>query len=112
MAKSDGKHKAQNEEGEWKYFVRAENHSLIANKILERVWTLEKHGQSKPREFDDSTSNFIKLIRDESPLRISKLYKRSNMKMAEVDKLLAQLVYWKVVDVKLTERGTYYSMAQ
>ena len=112
VAKSDVKYKALDEEGEWKYYVRANDHTLVSNKILERIWKLTKHGQSKPREFDETTGAFIKIINDESPLRISMLYKKSIMKMTEVDKLLAQLVYWGIVEMQMTEDGTYYLMVE
>ena len=112
VPRSEEKHKALDEEGKWRYYVRVDDHTLMSNKILERVWRLRKHGQDKPREFDELTSAFLAIIREESPLRISKLYKKSGMKMVEVDKLLAQLVYWDVVQMDMSEVGTFYAIAK
>ncbi len=112
VEKSGIKHKAVDEEGRWRHYVRVDDHTLLSNKILERVWRLKEHGQSKPSSFDETTSKFLKLIRDESPLRISKLYRKSEMRMSEIDKLLSQLVYWGVVEMRMTEAGTFYALPE
>lgn len=112
VKKSEIRHKAIDEGGRWKHYIRVENLTLLSNKILERTWHLEKCGQDRPHVFDELTTGFLKLIREESPFRISKLYKKSGMKMNEVDKLLAQLVYWKVVQMEMSEFGTFYSIKE
>ena len=110
IPKSENKHRSLDEEGKWRYYVRIDDHTLRANKILERVWVLRKYGQQKPQDFDHSTSELIRILREESPLRISALYKKSGLKMAVVDKLLAQLVYWRIVDLQMSEEGTLYTI--
>lgn len=112
VPKSENRHKAPDEDGKWRHYVRVDDHTLMSNKILERVWRLKKHGQARPREFDELTSSFLSIIREESPLRISKLYKKSGMKMIEVDKLLAQLICWDVVQMDMSEMGTFYSISE
>lgn len=110
VAKSEVKHKAMDEDGKLKFFVRVEDHTLHANKILLGVWRLRSHGQRKPAVFDDETLNLIAYIREKGPLTLSKIYKTNELSMNQIDKLLSQLVYWDVVNMKMTESSTLYSV--
>jgi predicted HTH transcriptional regulator len=108
IVKSKVKHKAVDEEGKWRSFVRIDDHTLVGNKILDKIWSLEKNGVNRPEKFDESTMEFIRLIEDQQPATISKLYRGSSMPMKKVDSLLAVLVLWRIVTMQMTELGTTY----
>ena len=108
--KSEKKHKALDDDGKLKFFVRVDDHTLQANKILLGVWRLKMHGQRKPAVFDDETLKLIANVRENGPLTLSKIYRTTDLSMNQIDKLLSQLVYWDVVVMTMTESSTLYSV--
>lgn len=108
VPKSELKHKAIDEDGKYKFFVRVDDHTLHANKILLGVWRLKDHGQRKPAVFDSLTLDLISQIRENGPLTLSKIYKSSEISKSQIDKILSQLVYWGVVVMDMSESGTLY----
>ena len=109
---SDEKHRALDEDGKWKQYVRVDDHTLLGNKILSKVWQYEKKGINRPEEFDENTLAFLKLVKDLSPVSLSKLYRSSNLKMKKVDQILSVLVFWKIIRMQISESGTLYSIEE
>lgn len=112
VAASDLKHRSPDEDGKWRHFVRVDDHTLRGNKILERVWNLQLKGLDRPVHFDDATRSLIDIIRQEGESTISKIYRRSDLKMSEVDRILASLVYWQVIRMDMSEAGTTYQLEE
>ncbi|MFT5860634.1 MAG: putative HTH transcriptional regulator [Flavobacteriaceae bacterium] len=112
VEKAKVKHQAIDEEGKWKSFVRVDDHTLVGNKILEKVWHFETHGVNRPEKFDDTTLDFIRLIKIEQPVTISGLYRKSNLAMKKVDSLVSVLVFWRVIEMKMTELATAYCLSE
>lgn len=110
VPKSSIKHQAVDEDGRWRSYVRVEDHTLLGNKILTRIWKLEKDGVNRPESFDDITLNFIKLVKEFQPVSISQLYKRSKLQLRKVDQMLAVLVFWNIIQMNMSETGTTYSI--
>lgn len=111
IKKSASKHKAIDEDGNWRSFVRVDDHTLLGNKILDKVWHFEKHGVNRPEKFDDTTTNFIQLIRELESVTVSKLYRKSDLPMKKVDGLLSVLVFWKVLSMNMSQNSTSYSIS-
>lgn len=110
VEKSEMKHKAKDEEGKMRSYVRVEDHTLLGNKIIERIWRLEREGLNRPEKFDDETLGFIRLVRELEPVSLSKLYRNSKLSLKKVDQLLAVLVFWGIVKMDMNESGTRYSL--
>ena len=111
VPKGEAKHKAMDENGKWRSFARVDDHTLIGNKILEKVWHFEKNGVNRPEKFDETTTNFIQLIRDLESATISKLYRKSSLSLKKVDSLLSVLVFWGVVSMQMSELSTTYALS-
>lgn len=110
VPKSDQKHKAQDDEGKWRSYVRIDDRTMHGNKILEQVWKLRENGSPKPLEFDPETVAMIEVIKREGPLSLSKLYRKAGISLNRVDRTLAHLVHWGVAAMDITETGTLYSI--
>lgn len=108
VPKSTEKHKAEDDEGIMRTYVRVKDHTLVGNKILEKIWRLEKFGVNRPETFDAETLALIQLVKDLQPTSISKLYRSSRLAKNKIDSTLSILVFWNVIQMNLTESGTYY----
>lgn len=112
VGQSAWRHRALDEDGKWRVYVRVEDHTLRSNKILEKVWQLREKGQEKPTQFNAQAMELLTLIRNAGCLSLSQLYKRSRMKRQDVDCFLAELVYWEAVDMRMSEAGTDYCIPE
>lgn len=110
VEKSNSKHSAKDENDVWKTYVRVDDHTLLGNKILNKVWYLKERGVERPEKFDDEALDFIRLINELEPVSLSKLYRKSDLPLKKVDGLLATLVVWNIVEMNISENGTTYSV--
>ena len=103
-------HYAVDEDGKWKIFIRRKDHTLLANKILLKVWNFEKQGILKPQSFGEEELRCIRIIESEARVTLSRLYKMLDIQKQKVDHLLALLVHWRIVDMQISEEGVFYSI--
>ena len=73
---------------------------------------MEHAGVQRPESFDDETLAFLNLIKELQPVSLSKLYRHSTLGLKKVDSILAVLVYWKVVEMVISESGTSYRLKE
>lgn len=91
------KYQAKLNEKEWEFFIRVNQYSIPANKIIKRSWLNEKNGTVSNLESIPELKIFSKLIHVNQPVTLSKLYKLANMPLDKVDNYLSTLVYLKEV---------------
>ena len=109
-ASNKAPHLAKDEQGKWKAYVRRDDHTLLANKILLNVWKLKKNPESKPETYSDEAQELLTYLKENGATTLSKLYRLSSSSKAQIDKLLTLFVYWKVVKMEITPEGTFYSI--
>lgn len=105
-------HKAKDESGNWKTYVRRKDHTLLANKILIGVWKKAKKSTSRPQKFAEEEQLFLQLIKELAPATLSKLYRNSDLKKSAIDHLLIQFISWDIVSMDITSEGTFYSLKE
>lgn len=105
---SESKHKAQDEEGKWKFYHRIEDQTLLANKIIFLLWRYKKEGKKKAESFTPELSQLLKLIEEHEPVSISKLFRESKLPKNVVNEHIATLVYWEVIERDVTQSGIKY----
>lgn len=100
---------APDEEGKLRVYIRRNDHTLLANKILLQVWKLQKHGSRRPEKIGEDESRLLGLVNEHEPTTLSKLYRLSPLKKNDIDRLLALFICWELVQMEITESGTFYS---
>jgi len=106
--KSDEIILAKNEEGEWRAYVRAEDHTLLANKILIGVWRRQQHPVERPQHFGEEEITLLQQFSATDGITLSKLYRSTSLKKKDVDRLLILFICWDLVFMKMTESETTY----
>jgi predicted HTH transcriptional regulator len=107
---ADAKHKAKDENGDWKFYHRLEDQTLLVNRIEILIWKFKKEGNQRPEVFDDDVMNLIQLIEEHQPITISKLFRKSDLNKNKVNQLIETLVYWRVVNREILSAGIGYSI--
>lgn len=104
-------HKAKDDNGKWKPYIRINDHTTAVNKILEWVWYEKRNPTSKPEKFDKEELLLLKIIREEGPMTLSRMYRRSKLPLRKVDRLLVLFICWDLVEMVFENDGTYYKVA-
>jgi predicted HTH transcriptional regulator len=105
------KHKpvrAKDDQDRWKTYVRRDDHTLLANKILVGVWRAQTKVLSVPQKFDDDEMLMLNTIKDAEKITLSKLYRQTKLNKSYIDKLLILFITWGIVQMDITSEGTHY----
>jgi len=92
--------------GEIKYYYRIESNTVEANKIIDLYLNLRKFGKQIV-ESEEHKNLLCKLGNNE--LNLSSLYKMMDLKPKEIDKLTAELIFLKKLQVEIKDKKYYYS---
>ncbi len=105
-------HKAKDEKDKWKVYIRKDDNTLLANKILLQCWKQEKNKEIPPQEFTDSEKLFLDTIKNLRRVTLSKLYRTLKLPKNKIDKLLVLFVTWEIVKMEISSEGTFYSIKE
>lgn len=105
-------HKAKDEKDKWKVYIRKDDNTLLANKILLQCWKQEKKKEIPPQEFTDSEKLFLDTIKNLGRVTLSKLYRTLKLPKNKIDKLLVLFVTWEIVQMEISSEGTFYSIKE
>lgn len=111
VPKSKEKHKSKDEEGQWKFYHRIDDHTLLANRIVFLLWKFESEGKDRPEKFTDEVIQLLQAIEREQPVTVSKLFRVTSMNKNKVNETLATLLHWKVIDRVIVESGVGYLLS-
>jgi predicted HTH transcriptional regulator len=103
-------HRAPDDTGKKRAYIRVADQTIAANKITERVWRQKKNLVTKPERFDEEELSFLRLIGQLQPVSISKLYKHSNLPLKRVDSLLVLMICWGLVEIHYKMEGAVYTL--
>lgn len=109
---SNKPHKAKDDEGKWKPYIRIKDHTTAVNKILERVWIEEKKGTDSPGQLSPDQKEILHLIKNHQPTTISQLYKRSEIQKSLIDKIVVFLIVWQYVEILFETEGYFYRIKE
>jgi len=106
----NGPHKAKDDDGKWKPYIRIKDKTTAVNKILEWVWIEQKRKTARPEHFGEDELQLLKSIGQFQPVTLSKLYRESTLPLRRVDRLLVLFICWDLVDMIFENDGIYYRL--
>jgi predicted HTH transcriptional regulator len=105
-------HKANDEQGKRRAYIRVGDQTVVANKITEGVWREKVRIGARPLAFEKAQLELLEIIRNQELTSLSKLYRHSTLSMKEIDRLLVQLICWDVLNEIYTSEGFRYALVK
>ena len=102
--------KAKDDNDKWSTYVRRDDHTLLANKILIGVWNLQHKKVVRPQAFGNKEQLILDTIKEHKAITLSQLYRITELNKNYIDKLLMLFISWDVIEMKITPGGTFYSL--
>lgn len=105
-----GPHSAPDPDGNWKVYIRVDDKNLLANKILLRVWELQKRKKASFIKYTEKEEFLLKYLTDNETITFSKFLKLAQIPRKKAEGILVNLILMNVVEIVFTEKTTYYKL--
>ncbi len=101
---------ALDESNNYKSFIRVEDNTVLANKILVKSWKMKADIHAKPVKFDSDETGLLALLAEHDNITLSQIYKKSPLRKNKIDYLLSCFLCWEVIKVVYSENKTLFSL--
>jgi predicted HTH transcriptional regulator len=111
ISKSDiGPHKAPDSDGKWLVYIRVDDKNLLANKILLRVWELQKKKRASFIKYTEKEEFLLKYLSENENITLNKFIKLAQIPRKKAEGILVNLILMDVVEIEFTEKETFYRL--
>ena len=98
-------HFAQDEEGEWTAYIRQADKNIKANGVTLKVWEHQEDKWTHNFEYDEHKERLFNTFKEKPELGFTRISKLTGLDRFQTEDMLAQLIVWKVVEMRLNEKG-------
>ncbi|HOF20225.1 MAG TPA: ATP-binding protein [Bacteroidales bacterium] len=103
-------YQAQDENGKWLTYFRHNDQNLLANRVLLQVWRKEGKKTGVMVKFSKAENILMDYLAENGSISISKFKKIAKISSCRAESILANLLLFKVLVMKASERGFSYEI--
>ncbi len=104
-------HLAKNEHDRWLAYVRVDDQNLVADPVLLQVWKRRKRKQGTYVMYTETEKQLLECMAKEGPCSLNEMSNLTSLKRKVLRQILVNLVAIEVVEMILTEKDTFYRLA-
>jgi predicted HTH transcriptional regulator len=101
-------YQARDENGKWLAYFRNHNQNLVANRVLLQIWRKEKKPKGVLVKFSKTENLLMEFLQKNGSITLSGFRKIAHIKAYKAESILANLIIFKVVVMKASEKGFIY----
>ena len=102
--------RARDENGKWMPYFRNHDQNLVANKVLLQVWRKEGKGKGVMVKFSKAENLLMDHLKKNGSVTLSKFRKIARISSYRAESILANLIIFKVLIMKTSEKGFTYEL--
>jgi predicted HTH transcriptional regulator len=103
-------YQAKDENGRWCPYFRHHDQNLAANRVLLQVWRKEKKESGVLVKFSKAERSLLEYLKENGSISLSKFKKRARITSYRAESILANLILFKVLVMKPSEKGFSYEL--
>lgn len=103
-------HYAPNKDGNWKVYIRVEDHNLLANRIYLQARSRKKAIKGVFLAYTEKEKILLHYLDENFSVTLSKFCRIANLSKYKAEKTLANLIALDIVEQIFTENGCYYKL--
>jgi predicted HTH transcriptional regulator len=103
-------YQAKDEDGKWLTYFRHNDQNLVANRVLLQIWRKEKMASGVLVRFSRVENSLLDYLKKNRSITLSKFRKIANIPSARAEKILANLIIFKVLIMNVSEKGFSYEL--
>lgn len=103
-------YQVKDEEGKWQTYFRQDDQNLLANRVLLQVWRKEKTIRGVKVSFSSAENALLNYLGNHGSVSLSKFRKLAGISAYRAESILANLIIFKIVIMKASEKGFTYEL--
>jgi len=103
-------YQAKDENGRWLAYFRHHDQNLAANRVLLQVWRKEEKGSGVLVKFGTTENSLMDYLVKNKSITLSRFRKIARISSYRAESILANLIIFKVLIMKASERGFSYEI--
>ena len=108
VGKSETLHRAVDESGRPRVYIRLRAKTIQANKILYKYLMLRRNGSPRPESLSEEALGLLRLFKSGEVYTLSKLYRLASLPKKEVDHYISLFLAWELIAFDVTESTIVY----
>ncbi|SMO74672.1 Putative DNA-binding domain-containing protein [Saccharicrinis carchari] len=105
-------HTAPNKEGKPMVYVRVDDQNLLANKILLDYWKAQKKNSNNLFRLNEPEKYILNYLATNESITLTRFQKQARISYYRAQKIMVSLLCMKIINIHITEKGVYYTLAQ
>ncbi len=102
-------HRAYDQQNEnYKAFVRVNDQNLLANGVLMKVWKKRKSGKNIHFEYSEVVQKLLAYLKENEQITLSQTKEISNLSKFKAEQLLSDLIILEIIEMSITETESSY----
>lgn len=103
-------YQVKDEDGRWLTYFRNDDQNLLANKIMLQVWKKEQNGKGVMVKFGKTENSLMNHLKLNGSITLSKFRKLAKIPSHKAEAIIANLIVFKVLLMKASEKGFTYEL--
>jgi predicted HTH transcriptional regulator len=110
LSDPDVLHYAPDKDGNWKVYIRVDDHNLLANRVYLQARKRKKAVKGVFLAYTEKEKILLSYLDENFSLTLSKYCRIANLSKYKAEKTLANLIALDIIEQVLTEHGCYYKL--
>lgn len=106
------KHKAPDNQGIYKIFVRVKDENLVADPVLLRVWKSNKFAKPAKISFTETESLLLHFLSDNQQITLSEFQEIAHINKRKAEAILADFILVGTIKIIQTSQKTYFILTE
>jgi predicted HTH transcriptional regulator len=103
-------YQAKDEDGKWLTYFRHNDQNLLANRVLLQVWRKKEMKSGVLIKFGKVENSLLDYLGKNGSISLSKFRKLTRIPSSRAEKILANLILFKVIIMNVSEKGYTYEL--
>ena len=99
---------APDKDGKWMVYIRVNDQNLLANTVLLKVWRMSKRQKGITIRYTDKEKILLDFLDNYGEISLTKFRKIAGISRQVAEKVLADLISLKIIDMEITEKSVAY----
>ena len=101
---------AKTTDGKWMAYIRVNDQNLLANRVLLRVWEMEKTSKGTWIKYGDAEKKLLEYLNNYQKITLSKFSRIAKIPLRLAEEILVNLILPGILEMEFTEKSVYYHL--
>lgn len=104
------KHKAPDNQGDYKVYIRVDDENILADPILLKIWKRQRNEIPIKLSFTDKEQMLLDYLTDNQFITLDEYVEMSGLKRKKAENIIIDFILAGTIEMKTTNAGTFFSL--